>query len=152
MQVVPTSLCVRPALVDLSGTWAHGVCFRTRFDSRSSSCIHSGRPCSQGFATGDCARDAGAVATFVADGHQVGLSQSYAKNMGLYGQVGERCSAAHQCGPSLCSVLQGAVAVLLLLCVPCSLHVRGSATYSVQPAPSLQCSAQPAPRPALPLP
>ncbi|KAF8065801.1 ASP1 [Scenedesmus sp. PABB004] len=40
----------------------------------------------QGFATGDCARDAAAVATFVADGHRVGLSQSYAKNMGLYGQ------------------------------------------------------------------
>eukprot|EP00775_Hariotina_reticulata_P010765 gene10765-10921_t len=40
----------------------------------------------QGFASGDCNRDALAIRTFVADGHQVGLSQSYAKNMGLYGQ------------------------------------------------------------------
>lgn len=40
----------------------------------------------QGFATGDCTRDAGAIRTFVQDGHRVGLSQSYAKNMGLYGQ------------------------------------------------------------------
>lgn len=37
----------------------------------------------QGFATGDCTRDAGAIRTFVQDGHRVGLSQSYAKNMGL---------------------------------------------------------------------
>ena len=37
----------------------------------------------QGFATGDCTRDAGAIRTFVEDGHRVGLSQSYAKNMGL---------------------------------------------------------------------
>jgi Aminotransferase class I and II len=42
--------------------------------------------CPQGFASGDCARDAGAVQQFVSDGHRLGLSQSYAKNMGLYGQ------------------------------------------------------------------
>lgn len=41
----------------------------------------------QGFASGDCERDAGAIRTFLADGHRLGCSQSYAKNMGLYGQV-----------------------------------------------------------------
>ncbi|WIA37238.1 hypothetical protein OEZ86_014186 [Tetradesmus obliquus] len=40
----------------------------------------------QGFATGDCTRDAAAIRIFIDDGHRVGLSQSYAKNMGLYGQ------------------------------------------------------------------
>lgn len=40
----------------------------------------------QGFASGDCDRDAAALRMFVADGHAVGLAQSYAKNMGLYGQ------------------------------------------------------------------
>lgn len=41
----------------------------------------------QGFASGDCDRDAAAIRTFVADGHRgLALSQSYAKNMGLYGQ------------------------------------------------------------------
>jgi aspartate aminotransferase len=37
----------------------------------------------QGFATGNCDRDAAAIRLFVKDGHRVGLSQSYAKNMGL---------------------------------------------------------------------
>eukprot|EP00967_Tisochrysis_lutea_P116762 scaffold188292_cov22-Tisochrysis_lutea.AAC.2 len=40
----------------------------------------------QGFASGDCERDAKAIRLFLADGHQLGCSQSYAKNMGLYGQ------------------------------------------------------------------
>ncbi|KAI8468621.1 MAG: pyridoxal phosphate-dependent transferase [Monoraphidium minutum] len=40
----------------------------------------------QGFASGDCDRDSAAIRTFVNDGHRVGVSQSYAKNMGLYGQ------------------------------------------------------------------
>eukprot|EP00879_Flechtneria_rotunda_P017305 GHRR01018129.1.p1 GENE.GHRR01018129.1~~GHRR01018129.1.p1 ORF type:complete len:387 (+),score=94.91 GHRR01018129.1:399-1559(+) len=40
----------------------------------------------QGFATGDCTRDAQAIGIFIDDGHRVGLSQSFAKNMGLYGQ------------------------------------------------------------------
>jgi len=40
----------------------------------------------QGFASGDCERDAQAIRIFLADGHQLGCSQSYAKNMGLYGQ------------------------------------------------------------------
>ena len=39
----------------------------------------------QGFASGDCERDAQAI-RFVEDGHKVGCSQSFAKNMGLYGQ------------------------------------------------------------------
>ena len=40
----------------------------------------------QGFASGDCERDAAAIRIFVEDGHNVGCSQSFAKNMGLYGQ------------------------------------------------------------------
>ncbi|ODM95420.1 Aspartate aminotransferase, mitochondrial [Orchesella cincta] len=44
----------------------------------------------QGFASGDIDRDAAAVRLFLKDGHRVALAQSYAKNMGLYG---ERCGA-----------------------------------------------------------
>jgi len=40
----------------------------------------------QGFASGDCERDAQAIRIFVEDGHKVGCAQSFAKNMGLYGQ------------------------------------------------------------------
>jgi len=40
----------------------------------------------QGFASGDVARDAFAVRLFVNDGHEIALAQSYAKNMGLYGE------------------------------------------------------------------
>ncbi|CAG4943829.1 unnamed protein product [Colias eurytheme] len=40
----------------------------------------------QGFATGDVDNDAFAVRLFVKDGHQIALSQSFAKNMGLYGE------------------------------------------------------------------
>ncbi len=40
----------------------------------------------QGFASGDVNFDATAVRTFVKDGHQIALAQSYAKNMGLYGE------------------------------------------------------------------
>ena len=40
----------------------------------------------QGFASGDCERDAQAINIFMEDGHTLGCSQSYAKNMGLYGQ------------------------------------------------------------------
>mmetsp|Transcript_28693 Transcript_28693/g.39638 ORF Transcript_28693/g.39638 Transcript_28693/m.39638 type:complete len:425 (-) Transcript_28693:154-1428(-) len=40
----------------------------------------------QGFASGDCVRDAQAISIFLNDGHELGCSQSYAKNMGLYGQ------------------------------------------------------------------
>ncbi|CAG2183699.1 unnamed protein product, partial [Oppiella nova] len=40
----------------------------------------------QGFATGDIDRDATAVRMFVEDGHQIGVAQSFAKNMGLYGE------------------------------------------------------------------
>ena len=40
----------------------------------------------QGFASGSTSRDAFAVRHFVAEGHQVALSQSFAKNMGLYGE------------------------------------------------------------------
>jgi aspartate aminotransferase len=40
----------------------------------------------QGFASGDTDRDAQAIRIFLADGHRMGVSQSYAKNMGLYGQ------------------------------------------------------------------
>ncbi|KAH9791387.1 Aspartate aminotransferase [Citrus sinensis] len=40
----------------------------------------------QGFASGDPERDAKAIRIFLKDGHLLGLAQSYAKNMGLYGQ------------------------------------------------------------------
>ena len=40
----------------------------------------------QGFASGDTARDAFAVRYFVEQGHQIALAQSFAKNMGLYGE------------------------------------------------------------------
>ncbi|GJN38594.1 hypothetical protein PR202_gb27651 [Eleusine coracana subsp. coracana] len=40
----------------------------------------------QGFASGDPERDARAIRIFLEDGHQIGCAQSYAKNMGLYGQ------------------------------------------------------------------
>jgi len=40
----------------------------------------------QGFASGDVALDAYAVRKFLADGHKILLSQSFSKNMGLYGE------------------------------------------------------------------
>lgn len=40
----------------------------------------------QGFASGSTSRDAFAVRHFVSEGHQIALSQSFAKNMGLYGE------------------------------------------------------------------
>eukprot|EP00003_Mantamonas_plastica_P023554 TRINITY_DN425_c0_g1_i6.p1 TRINITY_DN425_c0_g1~~TRINITY_DN425_c0_g1_i6.p1 ORF type:complete len:404 (+),score=131.01 TRINITY_DN425_c0_g1_i6:25-1212(+) len=46
----------------------------------------------QGFASGDTEQDAQALRQFVNDGHNILLAQSFAKNMGLYGQ---RCGAFH---------------------------------------------------------
>lgn len=40
----------------------------------------------QGFASGDTEKDIQAVRRFIADGHNVALCQSFAKNFGLYGQ------------------------------------------------------------------
>lgn len=40
----------------------------------------------QGFASGDTDRDAYAVRLFVQEGHNIVLAQSFAKNMGLYGE------------------------------------------------------------------
>lgn len=40
----------------------------------------------QGFASGNIDNDAVALRMFIKDGHQVALAQSYAKNMGLYGE------------------------------------------------------------------
>ena len=40
----------------------------------------------QGFASGNIARDAFAPRYFVSQGHQIALAQSFAKNMGLYGE------------------------------------------------------------------
>jgi len=40
----------------------------------------------QGFASGDFEKDAGAVRMFLKDGHHIALAQSFAKNMGLYGE------------------------------------------------------------------
>ena len=44
----------------------------------------------QGFASGSVEKDAYAVRKFIADGHRILLSQSFSKNMGVYGQ---RCGA-----------------------------------------------------------
>lgn len=44
----------------------------------------------QGFASGDIDRDAWAVRYFIEQGHNILLSQSFAKNMGLYGQSQHR--------------------------------------------------------------
>lgn len=40
----------------------------------------------QGFASGDINKDAHAVRYFVEQGHNICLAQSFAKNMGLYGE------------------------------------------------------------------
>lgn len=40
----------------------------------------------QGFASGDTVKDAFAVRHFIEQGHNICLSQSFAKNMGLYGE------------------------------------------------------------------
>jgi aspartate aminotransferase len=40
----------------------------------------------QGFASGDCDKDAFAVRHFVENGNAILLSQSFSKNMGLYGE------------------------------------------------------------------
>jgi len=40
----------------------------------------------QGFASGDPEKDAQPVRQFIKDGHNVGISQSFAKNFGLYGE------------------------------------------------------------------
>lgn len=40
----------------------------------------------QGFASGDPERDAKAIRIFLEDGHTIGCAQSFAKNLGLYGQ------------------------------------------------------------------
>lgn len=42
--------------------------------------------CSQGFASGDLDQDAAALRLFAAAGGPLLLSQSYAKNLGLYGE------------------------------------------------------------------
>jgi aspartate aminotransferase, mitochondrial len=40
----------------------------------------------QGFASGDVTRDAYAVRLFIKEGHKIALAQSFAKNIGLYGE------------------------------------------------------------------
>lgn len=40
----------------------------------------------QGFASGDCVKDGQAIQIFLKAGLPMALSQSYAKNMGMYGQ------------------------------------------------------------------
>ena len=41
----------------------------------------------QGFASGDVDKDALPVRLFLEDGHSIALAQSFAKNMGLYGEL-----------------------------------------------------------------
>jgi aspartate aminotransferase len=59
----------------------------------------------QGFASGNIDKDATALRMFVEDGHNVALAQSFAKNMGLYG---ERVGAFTMC----CSSKEEAARVL----------------------------------------
>jgi len=40
----------------------------------------------QGFASGDCEKDVVAIRQFIADGHNIAVCQSFAKNFGLYGE------------------------------------------------------------------
>ena len=54
----------------------------------------------QGFASGDIDKDAFAVRHFLKDGHKIILSQSYAKNMGLYGML-----VFHLLGELLCGYI-----------------------------------------------
>ena len=46
----------------------------------------------QGFASGDLEKDAWPIRYFMEQGFQMIVAQSFAKNMGLYG---ERCGAMH---------------------------------------------------------
>ena len=46
----------------------------------------------QGFASGDADRDAATIRRFVADGHELLLAQSFAKNFGLYRKRKGGCS------------------------------------------------------------
>lgn len=56
----------------------------------------------QGFATGDVIGDAFALRKFVEDGHNIALSQSFAKNFGLYGHrvgtISMVCADAEEAG------------------------------------------------------
>ena len=45
----------------------------------------------QGFSSGDVAKDAYVVRKFLADGHNIALSQSFSKNVGLYGRAAFSC-------------------------------------------------------------
>eukprot|EP01026_Neomeris_dumetosa_P080986 TRINITY_DN90371_c0_g1_i1.p1 TRINITY_DN90371_c0_g1~~TRINITY_DN90371_c0_g1_i1.p1 ORF type:complete len:429 (-),score=41.01 TRINITY_DN90371_c0_g1_i1:493-1779(-) len=65
----------------------------------------------QGFASGDCVRDAQAIKLFMDDGHKFGVSQSYAKNMGLYGQrVG--CLSIYCSDPAEASAVESQLRLL----------------------------------------
>lgn len=67
--------CLAPAFMhQLLSTWHVPFC-----------CILPSFKC-PGFASGDVTRDAYALRHFVDQGIQLILAQSYAKNMGLYGQ------------------------------------------------------------------
>merc|ERR1711964_717127 len=50
----------------------------------------------QGFASGDTDKDAFPIRHFVSEGHNICLAQSFAKNMGLYGErVGALSTPTH---------------------------------------------------------
>jgi len=49
-------------------------------------CIQNTFSLFSGFASGDVSKDAFAVRLFLKEGHEIALAQSYAKNMGLYGE------------------------------------------------------------------
>ncbi|KAK2877790.1 hypothetical protein FQN49_001188 [Arthroderma sp. PD_2] len=69
----------------------------------------------QGFASGDLARDSWAVRYFIAEGFEMCISQSFAKNFGLYG---ERAGAFHFItapGPNAAEALSNVASQLAIL-------------------------------------
>ena len=83
----------------------------------------------QGFASGSTARDAFAVRHFVAEGHQLVLAQSFAKNMGLYGErVGAFSMITADAGERarlwMCPAVEGRCPIEEFVCERCSTNAR----------------------------
>ena len=56
----------------------------------------------QGFATGELDKDAAGLRLLARDGHQMAFCQSFAKNMGLYGNITHACTCTCTCTPCAC--------------------------------------------------
>ena len=78
---LPGACAHNPTGVDLSPSMARPISALKKTDLQLFfDCAY------QGFASGDAEADAVALRSFVEDGHQILLCQSYAKNFGLYGE------------------------------------------------------------------